>query len=116
MSTVAEPEDRSGGRTRRGFVAKLTAAGAAVFAGIAAFDAASAEAYPYHCCGLATDIRCAGCGSADGFRCPPGSRPKVWWCCERHGLYHCGECTEGDSTCYVGPFRCSCGYEVAGPC
>lgn len=117
MSALIDLEQERDGRTRRRFIGKLTAAGAAVFAGIAAVDVENAAAYPYHCCALASNTHCSGCGSAipNGFRCPSGYRPKFWFCCERGALHHCGECTKGPD-CYTGPWACSCGFEVAGPC
>ena len=116
MTDVTERETVQEGATRHGFIKKVTAASAAVFAGIAAVGATKAAAYPYHCCALARDNRCAGCtNGSSSFRCPSGYHKKYWVCCENDGLYGCGECASG-SNCFIGPWACSCGFPLAGPC
>lgn len=112
MSTLLEEVDQS--PTRRRFLRRLTGASAGLFAGIAAAGADDAAAYPYACCALASNTHCSGC-STGSFSCPSGYNKKYWFCCQSGQLYGCGECTHG-SSCYIGPWVCSCGYRASGPC
>jgi hypothetical protein len=112
-ATITETDVRR--PTRRSLFVRATGASAAVFAWMAARGAAEAGAYPYHCCGLATNTHCSGCPSGS-FSCPSGYHRKYWFCCQNGGLYGCGECTKSTTSCFSGPFKCSCGYVASGPC
>ncbi len=112
METLRSPDE--GVVERRGLIRRVTALSLGLFGGLAALGTDEAAAYRFGCCYLALDKKCSGCTSG-GFTCPSGFSKRYWYCCQNGQLYGCGECTKSTS-CYGGPWACSCGFRASGPC
>ena len=94
---------------------KISLASAAVFAQMAAWGAATAEAGNWNCCNLARNDHWCGSGPGDPpFWCNYGGFKRVWYCCQVNGTFGCGECQSSTGDCFSGPdFYCSYGWYVS---
>lgn len=60
------------------------------------------------CCLLARkDKECDWVGTKANYTCPEGSHRQWWYCCDGTQQIACAECTENETTCWVGPYHCS---------
>jgi hypothetical protein len=114
---TTEPEYRVSRRSVLSALSKslprrMSLAGAAVFAGIAARGATPALGHPGYgspaCCGLAKpDVGCQAVGS-NSFACDHGGHATVWYCCDGPYTWMCGECQSGTGNCFSGgTYYCS---------
>lgn len=101
---------------------KMTLAGAAIFAGMAARGTQLASAHAgqggWYCCNLARpDQWCAPTGDSNVFWCDHGGFKRVWYCCLPGGLVGCGECQSSTADCHNGSqYYCSYGWGPGAPC
>ncbi|MFL6076873.1 MAG: hypothetical protein ACJ73S_26055 [Mycobacteriales bacterium] len=116
---------------RRGFLGFMGRAGMVAVGGLAGASALSRRSraaattdnkivnphtYAYACCHLARDNDCPSSGGSRVCDTSNGYHWQIWYCCAGSApfqrYYACAECTQSNSGCYYGPFRCSAYWTV----